>query len=205
MAHGVRRNRNAYCYVIKCAQGMGPMFPPRLNSLGVKVQSRIKISRTNLQAIGVRGQFTKLGKGKPRQGSQKEQMLEAGNILRKTVGQTQVAMAKPGAQVNQITLSDCGFQVRIPWATSGWWVDGPHSGLQAELIHHCALWVFFFMTLLAKQPPCTSFSAPPQDPVIRSNFVEPFKIYTNKYFSKLYISIEHSFFLIFCQQLSMWH
>lgn len=109
MVHGVRRNRNAYCYVIKCAQGMGPIFPPRLDLLGVKVQSRIKISRTNLQAVGLRGQFTKLGRGKPRQESQKEQMLEAGNVLRKTMGQIQVAMTKSGAQVNQITLSDCCF------------------------------------------------------------------------------------------------
>lgn len=62
VAHGV--SRNAYWHAIKSAQGRGPLFPLRLDSLRVKVQSRVKISRTNLHDIGGRSQFTKLEMGK---------------------------------------------------------------------------------------------------------------------------------------------
>lgn len=41
--------------------GKGPLFSLRLDSLGVRVQPRVKISGTNLQAIGAKVQFTKLG------------------------------------------------------------------------------------------------------------------------------------------------
>lgn len=41
-------------------------------------------------------------------------MLKAENMLRKTKGHTQVAMAKSGAQVGQVTLSDCCIWVKMP-------------------------------------------------------------------------------------------
>lgn len=51
------------------------------------------------------GQFSSLGMEIPRQGSQRKQML-------KTKGQTQVAMAKSGDQVSQVTWPDCYLEVR---------------------------------------------------------------------------------------------
>lgn len=43
-------------------------------------------------------------------------MLKAGNMWRKAKGRTQVAMAKSGAQVSQVTLSDYGVWVKKPLA-----------------------------------------------------------------------------------------
>lgn len=67
--------------------GKGPLYPLRLDSLGVKVQSRVKVSRKNRQAVGVKVEFTELGMEKTKQRSPREQMLKAGDLLRKTKGQ----------------------------------------------------------------------------------------------------------------------
>lgn len=56
-------------------------------------------------------------------------MLKAGKMWRKANGQTQVAMAKSGAQVSQVTLSGCCVWVKMPLAASGWLREGPCSGL----------------------------------------------------------------------------
>lgn len=70
VAHDV--SRNAYWHAIKSAQGRGPLFPLRLDLLRVKVQSRVKISRTNLHDIGGRSQFTKLEMEKKKKKRDKE-------------------------------------------------------------------------------------------------------------------------------------
>lgn len=121
-------------------------------------------------------------------------MLKAENMLRKTKGQTQVAMAKSGAQVGQVTLSDCCIGVKRPrQRRAGWGKDHVQDYRLSYYIIVCGF-VTRLMTSLAYQPLWASVSASPQDPDIRSNFFELLEIYTNIYFSKLWISIEHVFF-----------
>lgn len=99
--HGV--SGKAYHYAIKKCTRMVAFVSMKALFIGVKVQSGVKISRTNLPALGVRGSVDEARDGNTKTRISKAADAESRESVQKDKGQIQVAMAKSGAQVSRVT------------------------------------------------------------------------------------------------------